>query len=94
MKNTLHSPSKRRLLLSASAAAALALSGCASQSLDAYVNEKPVLDLHQYFNGPLKAYGIFTDRSGTVVKRFSVTRACLTSRSPTPTAARKNASGT
>jgi hypothetical protein len=31
-----------------------------------------VLDLRQYFNGPVDAYGIFTDRSGKVVKRFTV----------------------
>jgi hypothetical protein len=66
----------RRLLLSGSAAAALALSGCASQSIDAYSSEKPVLDLQQYFNGVLDAYGVFTDRSGAVVKRFTVVMTC------------------
>ena len=51
---------KRRLLLS-SALAGLAiaslssLSGCASQQVDAYAAEKPVLDLQQYFNGTLDA---------------------------------------
>ena len=76
MKNTLHSPSKRRLLLSGTAVAALSLAGCASQNLDAYANDKPLLDLRQYFNGTLKAYGIFTDRSGMVVKRFTVVMQC------------------
>lgn len=69
-------PSRRRLLLATGAATALALGGCASQSLDGYANEKPALDLRQYFNGTLKAYGIFTDRSGTVVKRFTVLMQC------------------
>lgn len=50
--------------------------GCASQQLDSYTAEKPVLDLQQYFNGTLDAYGIFTDRSGTVVKRFTVVMRC------------------
>ena len=62
---------KRRLLLSAAASAAL-LGGCASQDIDSYANEKPLLDLRQYFNGRLDAYGVFTDRSGAVVKRFDV----------------------
>jgi hypothetical protein len=68
---------KRRLLLTAAAAtSALTLGGCASQKIDAYGNEKPVLDLQQYFNGVLDAYGVFTDRSGTVVKRFTVVMTC------------------
>jgi Protein of unknown function (DUF3833) len=68
---------KRRLLLSAAAATAVVgLSGCASQSIDAYTAEKPVLDLTQYFNGTLDAYGVFTDRSGAVVKRFTVVMVC------------------
>lgn len=72
---------KRRLLLSSAiSAAALAglasLSGCASQQVDSYAAEKPVLDLKQYFNGTLDAYGIFTDRSGAVVKRFTVVMVC------------------
>lgn len=68
---------KRRLLLSAAtAASALALGGCSTQTIDSYATEKPVLDLQQYFNGVLDAYGVFTDRSGTVVKRFTVVMRC------------------
>lgn len=68
---------KRRLLLSAAtAASALALGGCSTQRIDQYSQEKPVLDLQQYFNGVLDAYGVFTDRSGTVVKRFTVVMRC------------------
>jgi hypothetical protein len=37
-----------------------------------YANEKPTLDLSEYFNGTIDAYGIFTDRSGEVQKRFTV----------------------
>jgi len=69
-------PARRRLLLGAAAAAGLALAGCASQTIDGYASQKPVLDLRDYFNGTLKAYGIFTDRSGTVVKRFTVLMRC------------------
>ena len=41
-----------------------------------YANQKPALDLSEYFNGTLDAYGIFTDRSGAVVKRFTVLMKC------------------
>jgi len=61
---------KRRIVLTA--ALALTLAGCAGPRIDDYAAEKPVLDLKQYFNGTLDAYGIFTDRSGKVVKRFTV----------------------
>ncbi|WP_296510145.1 DUF3833 domain-containing protein [Rhodoferax sp.] len=67
---------KRRLLLAAATGSALALGGCASQSIDQYRNDKPVLDLREYFNGTLDAYGVFTDRSGSVVKRFTVVMRC------------------
>ena len=67
---------KRRLLLGAAAASTLALGGCASQHIDGYASEKPALDLRSYFNGTLDAYGIFTDRSGQVVKRFTVVMQC------------------
>ena len=68
---------KRRLILSAAtAASAFALGGCSTQRIDQYSQERPVLDLQQYFNGVLDAYGVFTDRSGTVVKRFTVVMRC------------------
>jgi hypothetical protein len=54
------------------AAAALLLGACAAPTVDDYASEKPVLDLKTYFNGPLVAHGIFTDRSGQVVRRFTV----------------------
>ena len=65
---------KRRIVLAA--ALALTLAGCAGPRIDDYAAEKPVLDLKQYFNGTLDAYGIFTDRSGKVVKRFTVVMTC------------------
>jgi hypothetical protein len=49
------------------------LAGCASPPVPAdYAAEKPVLDLRSYFNGELVAHGLFTDRSGKVVRRFVV----------------------
>lgn len=53
--------------------AAVALAGCASAPVpDDYAAEKPTLDLRQYFNGPLIAHGLFTDRAGKVQRRFVV----------------------
>jgi hypothetical protein len=57
-------------------ACALALAGCASPTPADYAAEKPVLDLQRYFNGNVLAHGIFTDRSGKVVKRFTVQMKC------------------
>ena len=48
------------------------LFACSSPSVTQYANEKPNLDLSEYFNGTIDAYGIFTDRSGEVKKRFTV----------------------
>ncbi len=68
---------KRRMLVTlAGASTALLLGGCASHSIEQYANQKPTLDLQQYFNGTLDAYGVFTDRSGAVVKRFTVLMQC------------------
>ena len=64
---------KRRLLLLASSTA---LAGCAGPQLADYANQTPKLDLRSYFNGRLDAYGVFTDRSGKVVKRFTVLMVC------------------
>lgn len=63
-----------RLLAAFAAALMLGplLSGCAGPQVQDYAQEQPALDLKQYFNGPMQAHGIFTDRSGKVVKRFVV----------------------
>jgi len=52
------------------------LMGCAGPQISDYARQEPKLDLRQYFNGTLDAYGIFTDRSGKVVKRFTVVMKC------------------
>ncbi|WP_333844617.1 DUF3833 domain-containing protein [Limnohabitans sp.] len=69
---------RRKLLLSSLASTAVAanLSGCASPSIDDFAGQKPVLDLRTYFNGMVDAWGIFTDRNGKVVKRFTVEMKC------------------
>ena len=67
---------KRTLLGLAATTSALLLGGCATQDIGSYANQQPTLDLQQYFNGTLDAYGVFTDRSGAVVKRFTVLMLC------------------
>jgi hypothetical protein len=53
------------------------LGGCASDPKPSdYMAEKPQLDLRDYFNGELVAHGLFTDRSGKVVRRFTVLMKC------------------
>ena len=76
------------------AAVLLALAACSTPPTPAtYAQELPVMDLQQYFNGTLDAHGIFQDRSGKVVKRFTVvmraswageTGTCLLYTSPSP----------
>lgn len=61
---------RRRLWLGAAAAAALA--GCAAPTPVDYAQQTPLLDLKTYFNGDLVAHGMFTDRSGKVLRRFVV----------------------
>ncbi len=64
---------KRSLLL----AAALLVAGCGATMRPAdYAAEKPALDLMTYFNGTVDAWGMFQDRSGKVVKRFTVVMRC------------------
>ncbi|MFO1252155.1 MAG: DUF3833 domain-containing protein [Inhella sp.] len=62
---------KRRLLLAA-LPAPLLLSACAGPDVQDYAQERPQLDLRQYFNGPLVGHGLFTDRNGHVKARFVV----------------------
>jgi hypothetical protein len=65
----------RKLLLAAALGAAL-LAGCASPQIADYANETPKLVMDQYFSGKVDAYGIFRDRSGKVVRRFTVEMDC------------------
>jgi Protein of unknown function (DUF3833) len=67
-------PNRRQTLIATAAAlsATTLLGACAGPRPADYGAEKPVLDLAEYFNGRLDAYGVFTDRSGKVVRRFTV----------------------
>ena len=67
---------RRSLLLVAPVGALVSLAGCAGPRIDELAQELPRLDLRQYFNGTVEAWGIFTDRNGKVVKRFTVVMDC------------------
>lgn len=67
---------RRNFLVTAAPAAAGFLVGCAGPQVADYASEKPPLDLREYFNGTVDAWGVFTDRSGKVVKRFTVVMQC------------------
>jgi hypothetical protein len=71
----------RRMALKLAGAAALAgaltgLPACSTIDPAIYANEKPKFDLQTYFNGTVDAYGVVTDRSGKVIKRFTVVLDC------------------
>ncbi|RKQ63038.1 uncharacterized protein DUF3833 [Vogesella indigofera] len=61
-------------ILKAAVLAALCglLAACSSASIDDYRGTRPSFDLKTYFNGPVTAQGMFQDRSGKVLRRFSV----------------------
>lgn len=54
------------------AAVGIGLAGCAGPDVAHYRAERPELDLRRYFDGKIDAWGMFQDRSGAVVKRFTV----------------------
>lgn len=51
---------------------ALGLTGCACVPVEKYRAEQPKLDLARYFNGTLDGWGMFQDRSGKVLRHFTV----------------------
>lgn len=50
----------------------LMLLSCSSPQLKNYSNTTPNLDLTQFFNGELVAYGMVLNRSGELTRRFNV----------------------
>jgi hypothetical protein len=67
----------RRLATAAGAVSIpLGLGACAAPDVSTHAGQTPVLDLRRYFNGMVDAWGLFTDRSGQVVKRFKVVMDC------------------
>lgn len=54
----------------------MALAGCSAPKPAQYAADRPALDPATYFNGRLDAWGMFQDRFGNVVKRFTVEMNC------------------
>lgn len=48
------------------------LNNCGGNSLEYYTDTAPRADIREYFNGPIKAWGIVQDWRGRVVNRFDV----------------------
>jgi Protein of unknown function (DUF3833) len=66
---------RRNYLMALASAGALAACASSPQISD-YAAEKPLFDLKNYFSGTVDGWGIFTDRSGKIVRRFLVTMNC------------------
>ena len=49
-----------------------ALFGCSGIEPKKYIEQQPQADIKEFFNGPIKAWGIIQDRSGNVVSKFDV----------------------
>ncbi len=65
----------RRRALGAALSAVLApglLAGCAGPQLADHAQQRPVLDLRRYFDGPVTAHGMLLDWRGQVTRRFVV----------------------
>lgn len=58
--------------LTALLGAILMLSSCSSNSLEYYQGTTPKADIKEYFNGPIKAWGIVQDWRGRVTMRFDI----------------------
>lgn len=50
----------------------LTLASCSGVDVRNYSQEKPTLELREFFEGRVEAWGIFQKRSGEVAKRFHV----------------------
>lgn len=59
-------------IMSAIVVSVVALTGCAGPDAAKYQQEKPALDLKQYFNGSITGWGMVQNRSGEVERRFVV----------------------
>ncbi len=48
------------------------LSCCSKITTKDYINNNPKIDIRQYLNGKVEAFGILEDRSGKITRRFKV----------------------
>ena len=66
----------RRQALLALLAGSATLAGCASPQVSDYAQQRPLLALDRYFNGRVRAHGVFQKRGGEVARRFTVVMDC------------------
>ena len=50
----------------------LLLAGCSSMDINDFRGTQPELDIHDYFQGELRAWGIVENRSGVATRQFTV----------------------
>ena len=48
------------------------LTGCSNVKIEDYANNKPVMDIREFFNGTIEASGIFIDYSGKADSYFHI----------------------
>lgn len=54
-------------------AATLLLGACGATGVDQYTETQPALDLREFFDGELIAYGMLQNRGGRMTRRFTAT---------------------
>ena len=62
----------KKLAILTTIGAVIMLSSCGGNNLNHYQGTTPEVDIKEYFNGPIKAWGIVQDWRGRVVSRFDV----------------------
>jgi hypothetical protein len=62
----------KKLYLLLTALIVVLIAGCGSHRLADYANTKPKFDLKAYFDRPVLAHGVITDRSGKVTRTMVV----------------------
>ncbi|HRN77231.1 DUF3833 domain-containing protein [Ottowia sp.] len=67
---------RRHVLFALLAGSAVLVAGCANPQVSDYAQQQPTLELDRYFNGRIRAHGMFQKRGGEVVRRFTVVMDC------------------
>lgn len=52
--------------------ALIMLSSCAGKNIEYYKDTTPTADIQEYFDGPIKAWGVVQDWRGRVIRRFDI----------------------
>ena len=63
---------RRRGLMASILGLTLLLAGCSSMDINDFRGTAPELDIHDYFQGELRAWGIVENRSGVATRQFTV----------------------